>query len=35
MDALLTESPKWTGGKQRLSATQLWRMLRGEGVEHR
>ena len=32
MDALLTESPKWTGGKQRLSATQLWRMLRSEGI---
>lgn len=32
MDALLASSPKWTGGKQRLTATQLWRMLRAEGI---
>lgn len=31
MDALLAEAPKWTQGKQRLTATQLWRMLRAEG----
>lgn len=32
LEALLTDSPKWTGGKQRLTATQLWRLLRAEGV---
>jgi transposase len=32
LDALLTESPRWTGGKQRLTARQLWRLLRAEGV---
>jgi transposase len=32
IDALLTEAPKWTGGKQRLTATQLWRLLRAEGL---
>lgn len=32
LDALLGESPRWTGGKQRLTATQLWRLLRGEGI---
>ena len=32
MDALLASSPKWTGGKQRPTATQLWRMLRAEGI---
>lgn len=31
MDELLASSPGWTGGKQRLTATQLWRMLRAEG----
>jgi transposase len=29
--ALLAESPRWTGGKQRLTATRLHAMLRGEG----
>jgi transposase len=29
--ALLAESPKWTGGKQRLTATRLHAMLVGEG----
>ena len=32
MDTLLAEAPKWTGGKQRLTATRLWRMLAAEGV---
>lgn len=31
MRELLGEAPRWTAGKQRLTATQLWRMLRGEG----
>lgn len=30
---ILEESPRWTGGKQRLTAAQLWRMLREEGFE--
>ena len=29
--AILTESPRWTGGKQRLTATRLHEMLRAEG----
>ncbi len=29
--ALLTDSPRWTGGKQQLTATQLHRMVRAEG----
>lgn len=33
MEALLTEAPKWTGGKQRLTATQLHRLLRAEGIQ--
>src|SRR4051812_10493101 len=33
MDALLTEAPRWTGGKQRLTATQLHRLLRAEGIK--
>lgn len=33
LDELLEESPRWTGGKQRLTATQLWRMLRAEKYE--
>jgi transposase len=33
MEALLAEAPKWTGGKQRLTATQLHRMLRAEGIK--
>ena len=32
LEALLTDSPRWTAGKQRLTATQLWRLLRAEGV---
>ena len=32
LDALLAESPRWTGGKPRLTATRLWRMLREEGI---
>jgi transposase len=32
LDALLAEAPKWTGGKQRLTAKQLWRLVRAEGV---
>jgi transposase len=32
LEALLSEAPKWTGGKQRLTARQLWRLLRSEGV---
>src|SRR5207302_7056944 len=31
MSQLLTDSPKWTGGKQRLTATRLHEMLVGEG----
>jgi transposase len=31
LEALLTESPRWTGGKQQLTATQLHRMVRAEG----
>jgi transposase len=30
---LLQESPRWTGGKQRLTATRLHQLLRGEGFE--
>jgi transposase len=33
MTELLNESPKWTGGKQRLTATRLHDMLVGEGYE--
>ena len=33
LGALLEESPRWTGGKQRLTATQLHRMVVGEGHE--
>jgi transposase len=32
IEALLAEAPKWTAGKQRLTAKQLWRLLRAEGV---
>jgi transposase len=32
LNALLTESPRWTGGKQRLTARRLWRLLREEGI---
>src|SRR2546422_7238144 len=31
LEALLAESPRWTGGKQRLTATQLHRLLVAEG----
>ncbi len=32
-EALLADAPRWTGGKQRLTAVQLWKMLRGEGLD--
>lgn len=32
MEELLGKAPEWTGGKQRLTATQLHRLLRGEGI---
>ena len=31
MEALLAESVRWTGGKQRLTATRLHALLRAEG----
>jgi transposase len=31
IEALLAESPRWTGGKQRLTATRLHKMLVAEG----
>lgn len=31
IEAVLTESPRWTGGKQRLTATRLHAMLVAEG----
>lgn len=31
LEALLADSPRWTGGKQRLTATQAHRMLLAEG----
>ena len=31
VDALLAESPRWTGGKQQLTATRLHEILRTEG----
>jgi transposase len=31
LGALLADSPQWTGGKQRLTASRLHRMLLGEG----
>jgi len=33
IEALLAESPSWTGGKQRLTATRLHAMLGGEGFK--
>jgi transposase len=33
LQSVLTESPKWTGGKQRLTATRLHAMLLSEGLE--
>ena len=32
VEALLADSVRWTGGKQRLTAKRLWRMLRDEGL---
>lgn len=32
-EAVLNDSPRWTGGKQRLTAVRLWTMLRAEGFE--
>src|SRR5205823_3916491 len=31
-EAILGESPRWTGGKQRLTAARLHVLLRGEGL---
>lgn len=31
LEEILADSPRWTGGKQRLTATQLHRMVVGEG----
>ncbi len=33
IEAILAESPRWTGGKQRLTATRLHEMLRADGYE--
>jgi transposase len=33
IEEILAESPRWTGGKQRLTATRLHQMLRAEGHE--
>jgi transposase len=33
MEALLADAPRWTGGKQQLTAQQLHRMLRAEGIQ--
>jgi transposase len=33
LHGLLEESPQWTGGKQRLTATRLHELLRAEGFE--
>jgi transposase len=33
IEAVLADAPRWTGGKQRLTATRLHQMLRAEGVE--
>lgn len=33
IDALLVSSGQWTGGKQKLTAKQLWRLLRADGVK--
>jgi len=33
IDALLSEAPSWTGGKQRLTATRLHTLLRAEGFD--
>jgi hypothetical protein len=31
IDAILADAPRWTGGKQRLTGTQVHRMLVAEG----
>ncbi len=31
LETILADSSSWTAGKQRLTATQLWRMVRAEG----
>jgi transposase len=33
IEEILADSPRWTGGKQRLTATRLHEMLRAEGYE--
>jgi transposase len=33
IEAVLAEAPRWTGGKQRLTATRLHNMLRSEGLD--
>jgi transposase len=33
IEAILEDAPRWTGGKQRLTATQLHKMLHTDGVE--
>lgn len=33
IEAILGDAPRWTGGKQRLTATRLHGMLRAEGLE--
>lgn len=33
LQELLAESPRWTGGKQRLTASRLHELLRSEGIE--
>jgi len=33
IEALLADSPRWTGGKQRLTATRLHELLRAEGFK--
>src|SRR5215207_10104709 len=33
IEAILAEAPRWTGGKQRLTATRLHGMLRAEGLD--
>ena len=32
IEAILAEAPRWTGGKQRLTATRLHQLLRAEGL---
>jgi transposase len=33
IEAILADAPRWTGGKQRLTATRLHEMLRAEGLD--